>query len=256
MLAPKILAGCFLLAPLFAAPIVDGQGLSESERPSFESQSDGKAPKNLRSQPGNSETLEIAPQPSQDGPRPKVAEIPGGRTFKPSDDTSSLDRNFRPRQDDTAGQSPYLGIAVKYTTQCYLGMEERGLEVQSVHPDSPAAEAGLRGRTPVSVAGALGGAATTLLGPLNLMVSPLLERAGAFGQGGDLIVAADDKRIRKKSDLEQELRRLHPGDTLYLTVIRPLIGGAHRTMKLAVKVGNLHFPLTFKGAQGIDSFAY
>ena len=42
-----------------------------------------------------------------------------------------------------------------------------------------------------------------------------------MGQGGDLIIAVDGKRVRDQSDLETAMARLKPGDTMYLTVIRP-----------------------------------
>ncbi len=88
--------------------------------------------------------------------------------------------------------------------------------------------------SPVGAAAVTAGA---LLGPLELAVMPLLSRAGQLGTDGDLIVAVDDRRIRSQLDLEDELAKLKPGDTMYLTVIRPLPGGAHKTMKIAVKVG-------------------
>jgi hypothetical protein len=72
---------------------------------------------------------------------------------------------------------------------------------------------------------------TGMVGPLNLLVLPLMDRAGAFSHDGDLIVGADARRIRSRKDLDDELARLKPGDTMYLTVIRPLPGGAHKTME-------------------------
>ena len=88
-----------------------------------------------------------------------------------------------------------------------------------------------------SAVGAAAATAGALLGPLELAVLPLLSRAGQLGTDGDLIVAVDDHRVRSQLDLEDELAKLKPGDTMYLTVIRPLPGGNHKTMKIAVKVG-------------------
>ena len=188
-------------------------------------------------------TLEIAPQPGAVEPRPSVSEIPGDRDFRPGQESSSelsnpIDPSFRPkpRGELRSHGRPYLGLSVKYATQCYLGMEEHGLEVVSIDPNSPAERAGLKGGTGPSAVGAAGATASSMLGPLNLLVMPLLSKGGSLGQGGDLIVAVDDQRVRSQGDLDAAMARLRPGDTMYLTVIRP-DGQAHKTMKIAVKVG-------------------
>ncbi len=188
-------------------------------------------------------TLEIAPQPGAVEPRPSVNEIPSDRDFRPGEESSSeqsnsIDPSFRPNPEGNTRphRRPYLGLSVKYATQCYLGMEEHGLEVVGVDPNSPAAQAGLRSTTGPSAVGAAGATASSMLGPLNLLVMPLLSKGGSLGQGGDLIVAVDDQRVRSQGDLDAAMARLKPGDTMYLTVIRP-DGRAHKTMKIAVKVG-------------------
>jgi S1-C subfamily serine protease len=121
-------------------------------------------------------------------------------------------------------------------------MEEHGLEVVSLDPNSPAAQAGLKSSTGMTAAGAAGSTASSMLGPLNLLVMPLLAKGGALGQGGDLIVAVDDRRVRSQGDLDDAMAHLKPGDTMYLTVIRP-VGNAHKTMKIAVKVGAVGEPI-------------
>jgi S1-C subfamily serine protease len=63
-----------------------------------------------------------------------------------------------------------------------------------------------------------------------------------MGHGGDLIVAVDDRRVRDQSDLESAMARLKPGDTMYLTVIRP-DGNSHQTIKIAVRVGAAGEPI-------------
>ena len=63
-----------------------------------------------------------------------------------------------------------------------------------------------------------------------------------MGHGGDLIVAVDDRRVRDQSDLESAMSRLKPGDTMYLTVIRPE-GNSHKTIKIAVRVGAVGEPI-------------
>jgi S1-C subfamily serine protease len=78
--------------------------------------------------------------------------------------------------------------------------------------------------------------ASAFLGPLQLLTNHYMEKA-AMADRGDLIVAVDDQRVRSSADFNDAMARVHPGDTLYLTVIRPLPGGDHATMKIAVKVG-------------------
>ncbi len=86
--------------------------------------------------------------------------------------------------------------------------------------------------------------ASAFMGPLQLLTNHLLEKASQ-GNRGDLIVAVDDQRIRSQADFNDAMARVHPGDTLYLTVIRPIsktdLSGStttdHATMKIAVKVG-------------------
>jgi S1-C subfamily serine protease len=67
-----------------------------------------------------------------------------------------------------------------------------------------------------------------------------------MGQGGDLIVAIDDQRVRDQGDLQNAMARLKPGDTMYLTVIRPNgidERAPHQTIKIAVKVGAIGEPI-------------
>jgi len=79
-----------------------------------------------------------------------------------------------------------------------------------------------------------------------------------MGQNGDLIVAVDDKRVRDQSDLESAMSRLKPGDTMYLTVIRPNgtdERGPHATLKIAVRVGAVGEPIA-NAAPGGDAFSH
>src|SRR5208282_1732564 len=199
-------------------------------------------------QGGSDATLEIAPQPGLTAPKPGVQEIPGGRNFNPGENNASIEPNFRPKTENGTGDingtgngdsnqphpRPYLGITVQYATKCYLGGEEHGLEVLTIDPNSPAAQAGLRARSGMS---AIGAAVSTLTGILpggSILASKALTSSGAMGQEGDLIVAVDDRRVRDQSDLETAMSRLKPGDTMYLTVIRP-DGNSHQTIKIAVR---------------------
>ena len=115
-------------------------------------------------------------------------------------------------------------------------MEEHGFEVVSVNPNSPAARAGVIGRTGSTPAGDLGALGSVLLGPVALVTFPLLRASGALGTGGDLIVAVDDVRVRSVEEIRHALEHLKPGDTTYITVIRPLPGGYHRTMRIALHI--------------------
>ena len=222
-------------------------------------------------------TLEIAPQPGLAAPKPAVKEIPSDRNFNPGDDTSSIEPNFRQGTENGTGDldssingnsngeinrpraRPYLGITVQYATQCYLGGEEHGLEVLTVDPNSPASQAGLQARSGMT---AVGAALTTLSGILpggSILATKALGGTGAVGQGGDLIVAIDDKRVRDQSDLESAMARLKPGDTMYLTVIRPDGAGdhvSHRTLKIAVRVGAVGEPIANAAPAGVDSFTH
>jgi hypothetical protein len=204
--------------------------------PSFASQADDAGTPRLPApQPGASTTLEVAPQPSTLDNRPARSEVPEGRAFRKSDDIAALNRNFHPEDVDHA-HNPYLGISVEYSTQCFLGMEEHGFEVMNVYPGSPAERAGLQARTSSTPMGDLGALGSILLFPVSFYTMPLLRRSGALGEPGDLIIAVDDQRVRSKGQLLTALSHIKPGDTAYITIIRPLPGGSHRTMRIALHV--------------------
>jgi len=222
-------------------------------------------------------TLEIAPQPGLTQPKPAVKEIPSDRNFNPGEDNTSVERKFRPGTENGTGNlesnvnsnddvdsnrphaRPYLGITVQYVTKCYQGGEEHGLEVLTIDPNSPAAQAGLQARSGMT---AIGAAVSTLTGVLpfgSILSSKALGTTGAMGQGGDLIVAVDDKRVRDQSDLENAMSRLKPGDTMYLTVSRP--DGSderapHKTIKIAVHVGAVGEPIANAGPSSPDGFTH
>jgi len=222
-------------------------------------------------------TLEIAPQPGLAIRKPAVKEIPSDRNFNPGEDTSSIEPNFRPGTENGTGDidrnlngnlnnernqphaRPYLGITVQYATMCYLGGEEHGLEVLTVDPNSPASQAGVQARSGMT---AVGAAVATLSGILpggSILASKALSSSGAMGQGGDLIVAIDDKRVRDQSDLDAAMSRLKPGDTMYLTVIRP--NGVderapHQTIKIAVRVGAVGEPIANAAPLGAGNYTH
>ncbi|MGH7864421.1 MAG: PDZ domain-containing protein, partial [Candidatus Binataceae bacterium] len=106
-----------------------------------------------------------------------------------------------------------------------------------IAPDGPADEAGIKKRADGGLAG-VGAAAQALLGPLGMALIPLQERA-ELARSGDLIVKIDDVRIRGDKEFRHELDKLKPGDSAYLTMLRALPSGAHQTIKVAIKVGEL-----------------
>jgi len=209
---------------------------------------------------GADATLEIAPQPGLAAPKPGVQEIPGGRNFNPGENSTSIEPNFRPNTENGTGNigsngngdsnrahgRPYLGITVQYTTKCYQGGEEHGLEVVTVDPNSPAAQAGLKARSGMTAVGAAVATLTGILPGGTILANKALGSSGAMGQGGDLIVAVDDRRVRDQSDLEAAMSRLKPGDTMWLTVIRPQGAGdnvPHQSIKIKVQVGAVGEPI-------------
>ncbi|MGH7926106.1 MAG: PDZ domain-containing protein [Candidatus Binatus sp.] len=220
-------------------------------------------------------TLEIAPQPGLVAPKPAVKEIPGGRNFNPGEDNASIEPNFRPGTENGTGDldsnlngngnsyrphaRPYLGITVQYVTKCYMGGEEHGLEVLTIDPNSPASGAGLQARSGMTAVGAAVETLTGILPGGSILASKALATSGAMGQGGDLIVAIDDKRVRDQSDLAAAMSGLKPGDTMYLTVIRPNgtdERAAHQTLKIAVRVGAVGEPIANAAPAGGDSYTH
>jgi hypothetical protein len=225
-----------------------GQGGSSSPPPGIESQPGGAASSNPGSahQGNDDATLEISPQTGIKPPAPSSDEIPSNREFRPGDNTDSVNREFRPGEEDLnhGGQvgngKSCLGITVNYTSYCFKGAEEHGLEVTSIDRNSPAEQAGLKATGEKGGMISAAETASAFLGPVQLLTNHFLEKA-AQGNRGDLIVAVDDQRIRSQADFNDALAKAHPGDTLYLTVIRPISNGSttvdHATMKIAVKVG-------------------
>src|SRR5208282_3041279 len=252
MRSPSVLIGWPLLVVLLCpSAALAADSSSDSASPTIAAQPNGAANPHLPAgqsgesatriiparQSGQSATLELTTQPSDKVPAPDIRETPEQHAFRQSreDEIARLNRNFHPN-DSEDSHRPWLGIDLEYTTQCYLGMEEHGFEVVSVYPNSPAARAGLVGRTASTPAGDLGALGSVLLGPIALITFPLLRNSGALGTPGDMIVAVDDVRVRNKDEILHALGHLKPGDTTYITVIRPLAGGYHRTMRIALHI--------------------
>jgi hypothetical protein len=244
MRSPSVLIGWPLLVVLISPCAAIAANISNDQAfPSIAAQSNDPASLDLpagqpKRHPTGSTTLEVAPQPSAKVPAPDKQETAEQRAFRQSreDEIARLNRNFHPHDPDENHHRPYLGIDLEYTTQCYLGMEEHGFEVVNVYPNSPASRAGLVARTESTPAGDLKALGSVLLLPIAPIVFPLLRKSGALGTGGDLIIAVDDMRVRTAEEIRYALGHLKPGDTAYITVIRPLAGGYHRTMRIALHI--------------------
>jgi hypothetical protein len=235
---PIFLAGSSLIVVLLLASKTIAADNSETTvAPSFAAQtSDTGVSRVPAPQPSTATTLELAPQPSTASKSPARGEVPHERAFRKSEDLAALDRNFHPEEDLDHPHRPYLGLSLEYSTQCFLGMEEHGFEVMNVYPGSPAERAGLHARTSSTPMGDLGALGSVLLFPVSFYTMPLLRRSGALGEPGDLIIAVDDQRVRSVGQLNTVLSHIKPGDTAYVTVIRPIPGGSHQTMRIAMHI--------------------
>jgi PDZ domain len=186
------------------------------------------------------QTLEIAPRIA---PHPPAAETPPPAPA--SDDVEpSTGNTDNSSQQAPAAPHPYLGIAVQtvYSRDWAHGpsaaLEVAGLEVVSVDRNSPAAIAGLHGRTKMSSLGESSATVSSLVPPLELLMVPILKKTGSLGQDGDVITAIDDRRVINDFDLASELESLKPGDVIYLTVTRTMANGSQKTLKLPIKLGD------------------
>lgn len=189
-------------------------------------------------------TLEVAPRigpveplPESVGPPPRDAESSPG--------ISALEEPAEPVPPEISGnrgthQRPYLGISVTPALARFHGQETRGLQIVGVDQGSPAERAGLKASTSMTAVGATGETAGYLLGPVGLLMNPLLARAGQLGEGGDMVVAVDDRRVSSADELNDAVARLQPGETVWLTVLRIARDGKPRTNKVAVVLGAAH----------------
>ena len=173
-----------------------------------------------------------APQPSEKAPAEQAPADQEAPEPELGSDNAPLPADLPAPENN--GPRPYLGITVLYAVTTRDGQKVSGLEVMDVDENSPAARAGLRGRTPMTTTGATMG---DLLGPLDGALRPLLAKSGQLGQDGDLIVAIDDHRVTSDSDLPDHLARLHPGDIIYLTVLRQQHGGMYKAVKMPITLG-------------------
>jgi hypothetical protein len=233
-------------------PACDG---ASSSIPSSEISSQAETNDSSRTigpQQADEHMLEISRQP--DGQPPKLDETEAPRALRPSEDLASLERDSEPEPESATSPTPYLGITLAENTKCLLGHEEHTLEVLSVYPGSPADKAGLNAKAKFSAPQSV---AAAIFIPIGLAAHALLHRAGMPGYSGDLIVGVNDHRVHDKAELDRELRKLKPGDTAYLNILRPLVTGSHQTLRLTITIGEWRSeaPLASAGrAMGPASF--
>src|SRR5215470_10515747 len=230
----RLALGC-LLPFLLLAPAAADDSVPASPSAFAPQPGDNNSPL-LKSQPhADAPTLELAPQPSAAPSSPNSSSENEARKFQQSDDVADLNREFKQNQADD-GRRHYLGFELEYTTQCLFGMEMHGFEVLSVAPNSPAAHAGLQARKPATALGNLAALGSVLAFPVGLFTVPRLRRSGALGMPGDLIVAVDDRRVRTEEEFMRAIAPLRAGDTVYVTVIRPIVGGSHQTLRISMHI--------------------
>jgi len=200
----------------------------------------GVTPAHDRPSAPSDQTLEIAPRIARPPPPPTAesnapAGGASGDAAQSNDGAGGASQPIPPARTS----HPYLGIAVQtiYSNDRPSGLVA-GLEVVSVDRNSPAAVAGLHGRTRMSSIGESGATVSSLMPPLNLFMMPLLKKTGSLGEGGDLIVAIDDRRVINEYDLQSELESMKPGDVIYLTIMRAMADGTQKTLKVPIKLGD------------------
>jgi S1-C subfamily serine protease len=112
----------------------------------------------------------------------------------------------------------YLGIAGQTVQACRY---PAGVRITRVIEGSPAQQAGLKGEGSLTWPQAMAGVLT--LTPFAPFVLPFFTDS-EHGGSGDLILAVDGKRIHTREELEQEMKRFRPGDTVYFSVLREQSG--------------------------------
>src|SRR5712692_6329934 len=134
-----LVSSSLIISLLVSCESLAADNSEHATAPSFASQSDATAISHVPApQPGAATTLEIAQQPSTAPSTPARHEVPDERAFRKSEDVASRIRDSQRESSDHA-HSPYIGISVEYSSQCFLGREEHGFEVMTVYPGSPAA---------------------------------------------------------------------------------------------------------------------
>jgi len=253
MLVRFTIAGAALVA--LACLTSRGFAQTNAARPQHSSASRSEEPP--PSPAGESDqTLEIAPR----AVAPAVTGPPTGDDAQPENGSGSAAASpasiSAPDNGSAAANQkrPYLGASVQYIySDDTPGRVVQGLEVVSVDPKSPAERAGLHGRGAMTKMGATGATASVLAPPLDLVLMPLLRKAGSLGATGDLIIAIDDQPVRSDKDLGNALGALKPGDTVYFTIARTMPDNSHKTYKIPVKLGDPSEAVTDASGDGASA---
>jgi PDZ domain len=241
-----------LLLLLLAATILMGQGPEAGAQTTPANQS-LSAPPGLPANPGvnpppsplpppvavvtpaaadDDRTLEVAPRIIPIVPSP-------GEETEPAEGEAADNSGGTPLSLGSAAHGrPYLGVSVQPALVRFHRQEIRGLEIIEVDKGSPAERAGLTAPAGMTTVGATGQTAGFFLGPVGLLMSPLLARSGQLGATGDMIVAVDDQRVRAGADMNRALAQLAPGDTVWFTLMRIRPDGKVKNEKVPVVLGS------------------
>ncbi|MBI3798386.1 MAG: PDZ domain-containing protein [Deltaproteobacteria bacterium] len=152
---------------------------------------------------------------------PQVMEMPTVQAptpLAPQPDLSPPQPSAAPSTNNAQTKPAYLGIAGQTVQTCRY---PAGVRITRVIEGSPAQQAGLKGEGTLSWQEAMAGVLT--LTPLAPLVLPFVTDR-EHGGSGDLILAVDGKRIHNREELEQEMQRFRPGNTIYFSVFRDQSG--------------------------------
>ena len=178
--------------------------------------------------PSPQERRPAVPQPSLPPPiqndgeaHPQVMEMPAVQAPTAPSPQADLSAPQSPASAPATNLQPrpaYLGVAGQTMQACRY---PAGVRITRVIEGSPAHRAGLKGEGTLSWQQAMVGVLT--LTPLAPLVIPFISDS-EHGGSGDLILAVDGKRIHSREELEQEMGRFRPGDTVYFSVLREQSG--------------------------------
>lgn len=152
---------------------------------------------------------QVQEMPAVQAPTPLSPQQPSLSAQPPA--TAAPPMSLRPKP-------AYLGIAGQTVQACRY---PAGVRITRVIEGSPAQQAGLKGEGTLTWPQAMAGVLT--LTPLAPFVLPFVTNSD-HGGSGDLILAVDGKRIHNREELEQEMKRFRPGDTVYFSVLREQSG--------------------------------
>ncbi|HJY83336.1 MAG TPA: PDZ domain-containing protein [Candidatus Binatia bacterium] len=170
------------------------------------------------------------PSQNEGAAHPQVMEMPAAQTPP----TPELQPDLSVQQPVTTTPSvnlpskpAYLGVAGQTVLSCRY---PAGVRITRVIEGSPAHKAGLKGEGILTWQQAMGGVLT--LTPLAPLILPFFTNS-EHGGSGDLILAVDGKRIHDREELEREMLRFRPGDTVYFSILREQSGVRQIPVQLA-----------------------